>query len=234
MELKVIGFDLYNTILQIETEYEDIITYYSFSQFMKNDYNIEIDAEKFKKEYLNEYYRTIECLEKNREYNVYDIFTKLLPMVDNKDILKEIIYKFRVASRLLLRVDKNLSDILTYLKQKYILLLLTNAQQYYTLNEIKMFGLQKYFDNIIISSEVGLKKPAKEIFDIALRKYDNIMPNNALYIGDNYETDVSGAINAGWNAIWFANDLSKYNVNNEERKKIFKIISDLKDLKYIL
>lgn len=234
MELKAIGFDLYNTILQIETEYEDIITYYSFSQFMKNDYNIEIDAEKFKKEYLNEYYRTIECLEKNREYNVYDIFTKLLPMVDNKDILKEIIYKFRVASRLLLRVDKNLSDILTYLKQKYILLLLTNAQQYYTLNEIKMFGLQKYFDNIIISSEVGLKKPAKEIFDIALRKYDNIMPNNALYIGDNYETDVSGAINAGWNAIWFANDLSKYNVNNEERKKIFKIISDLKDLKYIL
>lgn len=234
MSFKVVGFDLYNTLLQIETEYEDIVTYYSFTQYLKNDFNIEYDSDKFKDDYLNEYNKTIKNLEFGREYNVMDIFQKLFPDIKDEKLLSEIIYKFRVASRNLLRVDKKLSDLLNYLKQKYILILLTNAQSYYTINEIKMFGLHKYFDNIIISSETGYKKPAKEIFDISLAKYNDISPDECIYIGDDFKSDIEGGINAGWNVIWYCNDFSKYSLANSIQKKIFKIISDINDLKFIL
>ncbi|MBR5774174.1 MAG: phosphoribosylformylglycinamidine synthase subunit PurQ, partial [Clostridia bacterium] len=45
--------------------------------------------------------------------------------------------------------------------------LLSNAQSCFTINELKECGLYDLFDGIIISSDVGRKKPYGEIFDIS-------------------------------------------------------------------
>ena len=65
---------------------------------------------------------------------------------------------------------------------------------------LRRLDLERYFDPIIISSEVGHRKPSKQIFDIALRQ-TAVASSRALYIGDKPAVDVEGASNAGMNAI---------------------------------
>lgn len=52
--------------------------------------------------------------------------------------------------------------------------------------------LQKYFDNVIISEDVGHNKPNIEIFKEAER-LGNTTKEACLMIGDNFEADIEGA-----------------------------------------
>jgi len=61
-------------------------------------------------------------------------------------------------------------------------------------------GLSKYFETVIISDEVGFRKPDKRIFRLAASKA-NVAPNRTLYVGDKFEVDVVGARKAGMNSI---------------------------------
>ncbi len=60
--------------------------------------------------------------------------------------------------------------------------------------------LARYFDFILVSSEVGFRKPDPEIFRMAARRAGTA-PNRAVFIGDRLATDVMGATRAGMNAI---------------------------------
>ncbi|MCK4819912.1 HAD-IA family hydrolase, partial [bacterium] len=68
---------------------------------------------------------------------------------------------------------------------------------------LKETGILHYFETIILSTEVDVWKPNKEIFDIALREIGEKNPANALHIGDNPIADVRGAKNAGLIPILF-------------------------------
>jgi putative hydrolase of the HAD superfamily len=46
------------------------------------------------------------------------------------------------------------------------------------------------------------KTPKKRIFDLALEKAE-LQPDEVWYIGDQYECDVKGSINAGMVPIWY-------------------------------
>lgn len=61
-------------------------------------------------------------------------------------------------------------------------------------------GLTELFDSIVISSEVGVRKPDRRIFSIASEML-NTQPNRALYVGDKLTVDVRGAKSAGMNAV---------------------------------
>ncbi len=58
----------------------------------------------------------------------------------------------------------------------------------------------RYFDTIVISSEVGVRKPDSRIFEIAVKDLQT-PPNRAVYIGDKLAVDIQGASKAGLNAI---------------------------------
>lgn len=60
--------------------------------------------------------------------------------------------------------------------------------------------LTKYFDDIVVSSEVGVRKPAREIFWIAARNA-KVQPNRSIFVGDRLAADIVGAKKAGMNAI---------------------------------
>jgi putative hydrolase of the HAD superfamily len=65
---------------------------------------------------------------------------------------------------------------------------------------LRRLELEKYFEPIIISSEVGHRKPSKEIFDIALHE-SGVAASRAIYIGDKPAVDIVGATNVGMNAV---------------------------------
>ncbi len=57
------------------------------------------------------------------------------------------------------------------------------------------FGLTPYFDSVVISAEVGVKKPDPRIFDAALEQ-TGIKPEETIYVGDT-EDDTKAARAAG-------------------------------------
>lgn len=113
-------------------------------------------------------------------------------------------------------------EVLDYLKSRYKLHIITNGFKEVFSIKMEACGIRNYFDHIIISEEHALVKPDKEIFRLA----ETIAKTHAgecVMIGDSMESDIQGAINAGWEAIHLS----------EEKKSTFEgsTIAKLDELK---
>lgn len=87
---------------------------------------------------------------------------------------------------------KDLIKCLTYLKnKKYKLLVFSNSmfQTKAIRQELKDLGIDQYFDEIISSGDHLFRKPSSFIFSSYLKKYE-ILPNNVMYIGNDYDIDI--------------------------------------------
>ncbi|MGZ7145017.1 HAD family hydrolase, partial [Streptococcus pyogenes] len=54
---------------------------------------------------------------------------------------------------------------------------------------LEKWGIESYFQLIILSEEVGLSKPDSTIFKLVLQKA-NITANRIVYVGDGYDNDI--------------------------------------------
>jgi putative hydrolase of the HAD superfamily len=113
-------------------------------------------------------------------------------------------------------------EILEYLRQKHSLHIITNGFREIQGVKIDSGGIRGFFQHIIISEEYGLNKPNEGIFRLA-EHLSGAETAECVMIGDNFENDVQGALNAGWEAIHLDNDNS--NAFNGHR------IKELLDLK---
>jgi len=59
-----------------------------------------------------------------------------------------------------------------------------------------------YFHPLVFSSEFRFKKPHSAIFNYALSWHPDLLPEEALYVGDTWEIDITGARAVGMNPIW--------------------------------
>lgn len=75
------------------------------------------------------------------------------------------------------------------------------------------------FEFIITSSNFMFRKPNKRIFDLALEKAE-LQPDEVWYIGDQYECDVKGALNAGLQPVWY---IGAIELPYEEDKNILTV-----------
>jgi FMN phosphatase YigB (HAD superfamily) len=62
-------------------------------------------------------------------------------------------------------------------------------------------GIAGLFDAVLVSAEVGWRKPEAAIFHAALEQL-GIGPDQALFVGDRLEIDVAGAQGVGMRAAW--------------------------------
>ena len=62
-------------------------------------------------------------------------------------------------------------------------------------------GVARYFDQILVSGDVGFGKPDRRIFEIILARL-NARPDTSLMIGNSLTKDVQGAQSTGMRAVW--------------------------------
>jgi len=62
-------------------------------------------------------------------------------------------------------------------------------------------GIRPLFSVVLISEEVGIKKPDARIFRMGLEKFEVTAPE-AIFVGDNPALDVAGPMAVGIRAIW--------------------------------
>ncbi|MCY9515907.1 HAD family hydrolase [Paenibacillus apiarius] len=93
-------------------------------------------------------------------------------------------------------------EVLSKLKTRYPLLLLTNGSP--DLQQEKLDGvpdLIPFFDHIVISGNYPEGKPAISLFQHAMSLL-NIEPSEGLMVGDKLTTDIQGAHNVGMHHAW--------------------------------
>ena len=93
-------------------------------------------------------------------------------------------------------------EMLAKLKGTYRLGLLSNFTHAPAIkNLMERMGLTPYFQALLVSGEIGFRKPHPMVFELLAEKL-GIEKHYILYVGDDLEPDVFGARQAGLRPVW--------------------------------
>lgn len=96
----------------------------------------------------------------------------------------------------------DVESVLQELQRRQIRMgLVTNGGAAMQRAKIAVLGLDRYMPTIVISAEVGLRKPDAAIFQRALADID-CAASQTWFVGDHPDLDVRGANEAGLQAFW--------------------------------
>ena len=117
-------------------------------------------------------------------------------------------------------------------KRRYPLSLITNGISNIQRGRLAANGTQHYFEAIIISEEVGARKPDPEYFEIALKmaRESGYPSHNPLVIGDSPTSDIRGAIDSGIDTCW----INRYGMEKDKNTIATYEIKNLEELLPIL
>jgi putative hydrolase of the HAD superfamily len=204
--IKVVFFDLYGTLIDLDTDEHDPWVYSSLSRYLSY-HSINISPELLKKtlfEIIETHLR--QSKETYPEVDIYNVFSTLTQSFGSGTALKSMttyaITLFRGLTIRRFRLFPGADDVLSYLAGRYKLGLISNAQWVFAEPEMKMLGLCQFFKHRVLSSHFGFRKPDERLFHIGLRRL-MIKPEESIYIGDNPEIDRSGAERTGMKFILF-------------------------------
>ena len=97
-------------------------------------------------------------------------------------------------------MSEQMEAILAYCRGKAELGIITNGPSVHQWNKVKSLRAERWIphENIFVSADVGAEKPDRKIFECAERTM-GLEEAAIWFVGDSYELDVKGAVNAGWN-----------------------------------
>jgi YjjG family noncanonical pyrimidine nucleotidase len=94
-------------------------------------------------------------------------------------------------------------EVIDKLAGSMTLALITNGIGEVQRTRIERLAIDRYFDSIVISGEVGEAKPGTKIFDIVFDQLGRPDKDTALIIGDNLGSDILGGINYAIDTCWY-------------------------------
>ncbi|MCQ2507347.1 MAG: HAD family hydrolase [Dorea sp.] len=96
-----------------------------------------------------------------------------------------------------------IKEMLTALKEKYTLGIITNGISSHQKAKMKVLGLTEWVDEdlILVSGDTEFAKPDPRLFKI-MEERIGFAPEEFLYVGDALVNDMQGAKSAGWNTLY--------------------------------
>jgi 2-haloacid dehalogenase len=119
------------------------------------------------------------------------------------------------------------SEVLQALHGKYRIAILTNGLQVVQRGRLARSVIRDLIADIIISEEIGFAKPAREFFDIAMARLGHPSVREVLMIGDNWTSDIQGAVQYGIDACW-------YNPSHKPRPANLEITREIASLRELV
>ena len=143
------------------------------------------------------------------EPDLLPVYAALAGECRNDDAMaRSLAWTFRQASTSLLRVYPGAPELLARLRVAgKRVVLVSNAQSCYTRPELAALGLDRAFDRIVISSEVGVRKPSPAIFRRALET-EHLTPDRVLMVGNDERAEILGAASAGIAGVYLRTEIS--------------------------
>ncbi|MBI4806653.1 MAG: HAD family hydrolase [Desulfovibrio sp.] len=220
MNVKGIIFDINGTLVDIQTDEGNEEIYRGISHFLtyqgipahrwevRDEYYSIMDEQRKKS---TEQFPEFDAVELWREYlRRRPEACKALPPGKLKWMPQFMAEMYRGISRYRLQLYPEVQNILDELSQRYELAALSDAQSAWALPEMRAVGIDRYFDPIIVSGDLGYRKPDSRIFKAALEGLD-MLPEEVLFVGNDMYRDVFGASQMGMKTVFFS--------SNQGRKK---------------
>ena len=97
-------------------------------------------------------------------------------------------------------------SVLDALRSRYTIGIVTNGFTSMQRTKIDRYQLADHVDFTMVSEETGFHKPDTRIFELALQRGGNCLPEEAVFVGDNPQTDIAGALKTGIHPVWVASN----------------------------
>ena len=201
-------FDLYGTLVDIHTEEDDLVwektaLYFGFhgAHFTGPELKVAFRAAMAAREAKAG--QSYECFPDIPFEQVMAQLFREAGVVENADALGfNAAQLFRICSIEYVRLYPHVLEALASLREAGCRLwLLSNAQRAFTAYELRHLGLDTVFDGIYISSDYGCRKPDIRFYR-ALLEERGLDIGKCLMIGNDRETDIAGAVNAGLDTLY--------------------------------
>lgn len=207
-------FDLYGTLVDIHTDEEKAGLWEDCARELKRR-GVAAQPRQLRTEY-EQGVRALEARDRatrgpGAEIDLEPVFRGMLES-DGKPASAEQVCDFarffRMASLEKLRLFPGAAELLKSIRRagKHAYLL-SNAQSLFTRPELQKLGLTELFDGILLSSEVGYKKPDPKFYRAMLEKY-SLDPARTVMIGNDDETDCRGAAAVGLDSCYLSTEQS--------------------------
>jgi putative hydrolase of the HAD superfamily len=236
MQIKAILFDFGDTLVSTEKFDYNLCLKKVHESLTKGKVTVPYE------EYRNVYFDVRNRLYKESEESLREVEFRLRLT----ETLKHFAYSFRQEDAIIVRsadafaeafvpmmqMNPYVPRLLQQLKSEdYEIGLVSNFAHPNALRKtLKEFDIAKYFDALIISGEVGWRKPSPKIFKKALQTL-GAKASETVFIGDSPQHDIEGAKNAGMKTIL----VKKPSINkDEELGNPDKRISELNELPKVL
>ena len=198
-------FDLYGTLVDIHTDEEKTELWEKLAQFY-GYYGAVYTAEELKNAYAcltgqkEDALRQEMGSEAHPEIEIEEVFLALFQKKGVQADIELAIHAgqfFRILSTEYIRLYDGAKELLAALRETgKKVYLLSNAQRIFTAYELKLLGLEPYFDDIFLSSSCKVKKPDTRFFHLLLDKH-HILPEESIMIGNDAVSDIKGAKEVG-------------------------------------
>lgn len=238
MKIQAIIFDINGTLIDIETDEGDVENYRVMSDFLSYQ-GIRVQPWDLRDEYFRVMGEQRQSSgEVYPEFDAVELWRELIgPRLAASDIvlppeklkwmplfLAEI---YRSVSLRRLQLYPDVRDVLDELRKRYKLAALSDAQSAWAIPEIRAVGIHNYFNPIIVSGDLGFRKPDKRIFESALKGL-GVSRKNALFVGNDMYRDVYGANQVGLKTVFFSSNQGRKTANGVEPDYIIYRFAELR------
>jgi len=185
----------------------DGIAHYYLMEIIKSNYGLKKDVETLTKEYnesVAKSYAVADCVYRNGLETSMQTLSNLLSN-ENVKLDKDFSSWFRKIYLEVhakhVRLFPEVIDVLKELRNRGIPLgLVSDVDNDFIYSQLEVHNIKEFFTTIVTSEEVGVCKPHKKIFEVALNRA-NARAEESIYIGDHAERDMMGAKKIGMTTI---------------------------------
>ncbi len=159
-------------------------------------YGIGVDlVDIFEKVMEEAWNRVVHTLMEEKMEDLVRITLESVGINPDEDLIRTAIDRISEAPFCVIREDAE--DALRRIKEMGIkTAVVSNSPINFHRRILKRVGIDKYIDEIIVSCDVGYRKPHPKIYEIAVDKL-NIRPQQAVFVGDVLQIDIYGAKKLG-------------------------------------